>query len=1268
MSAMDVQAETVQFLVRLSEVLSVDHLCRFRDLLDAKITILKASQGEHAASDARGEASSSSNPPPAPAEALPPCAPTTSAAPAPAPAPAPTPPPPPPPALAPAAAPPPPPALAQPPPPAPAAPASVPPPPAPASVPPPPAPASVPPPPAPPPVPAPTPRRRPPRRPPAPAPVPASVPPPPPPPAPAPAPELALVLALVLALAAREAEGCGQRDVESQPDGPSILSQDGDVEMAADCGPVQPRTEPPCVPTSPLERSPAPLATDPALPLSDSYPTPPATGPTLPLLDRRPTPSATAAGLPLESSPTPLATAAGLPLERSPTPSTIILGSPRESSPTAPAATDGLPLESSEAPPATTDGLPLESSPTAPAIGPALSPSPLPAADSSESSGRPRGTGTTNGPSPVPQRADSPSLKRHACDSSRPPAKRARTAPLQDSAPEGIPAESLAAAIFSKPAIEQFLGLVRSRRNPCSDLVIGDPDDPTGQISRCLTGIDNAKCDKNLKQFLTRLYELYLSRAVANLLSGRLRLDPNVIGRIWETLGWSYSKYRRHLNSGKHWEEICGKYDGLLCFIPLARASSRQNQGLTDDEFAIFDSQHYSKMSEDDIKIFHAQLDQEAMTALICRAGKAFQESLDSDKMDVEFCFEGRPFPPYTKVTMDVLERLQPFPSLEENHYDASEYPDWERPLGWPEELPWPTNPMSLDPDGVQCDLCTERDCRCIESIQGSTARIKSYAGKGRGLQANGPNGQLAYREGALLGQLTGEIQPEGTPPPGDYIFILVRGDITDTEDPEPTVGQLNSARMGGVFRLVSHSCKPCTRFRQMRVSGLMRVVIEATRDIRAGEEITASYGSSYFPKGQCRCEECQTPLLPWQAQGSRQQLGSLLNPAAEILDAFAKSLVGWDKTDLKRAILQRSWSVLGHVSPDCAQIWRAANIGLPQFVRPAQCWGASPNLDKLWQQIRTVVKSRPEKYSGYDGSFSGDDHSLATFFTMTNPDISKPQSFLHNIPVELAPGQRMKVPKELFTKYRPIAADHPMACNVTPTGSVFSPHLDTNRDGLIAVFGNCTKLIACWPASAENIEFLLKTEKMKPWEAFRYLVTKLSGGILLRLTMENALLMLAGTIHGTITIEGGVLIGINTNSVGSLVGAMVSVTYELRNNLLPDEDIPGLLEPFVPLLDDKALKRLQNDRRHVEQELLREWPAAFDALLSRLSRVQDPEVLEEIVGKVKSTFKLLKFRLANMARDNDLPTGTCCGVVNDATHFISVHLDEKRFPGGDGE
>lgn len=287
-----------------------------------------------------------------------------------------------------------------------------------------------------------------------------------------------------------------------------------------------------------------------------------------------------------------------------------------------------------------------------------------------------------------------------------------------------------------------------------------------------------------------------------------LRVDSTVKENIIKTSGLTENQYEYHLRLGKRWREICGKFDGILCFIPVEK----------NNPFRVTPAQNVT-LDDQQLEVFHRCLDDDYTHAL-CIAGKAFTHSLASD---VHFAWETKRLsgPVFDLAEADMLQNIKPVVSLTEDEYCSVDYPVWQ-------------NPTILLPSTTQCDFCPVQSCDCYSSfVSNAKPRIKRYRGKGLGLQAvSARPGTIVYPRHKLIGFLTGKLVPPGS--------------CTHDRAVDFVQSQIDCSDRGNEFRLLNHACQKhaVAQLRIKRVSGRYRMAVIAQKKIYNGAEITISYNS----------------------------------------------------------------------------------------------------------------------------------------------------------------------------------------------------------------------------------------------------------------------------------------------------------------------------------------------------------------------------------------------------------------------------------------
>lgn len=193
------------------------------------------------------------------------------------------------------------------------------------------------------------------------------------------------------------------------------------------------------------------------------------------------------------------------------------------------------------------------------------------------------------------------------------------------------------------------------------------------------------------------------------------------------------------------------------------------------------------------------------------------------------------------------------------NLYDGVDFRSHSRPLGWPNEVEYPSDPTEiLHQQGDNCSLCSQHDCGCDPNTHPSVIRplveLVEYDGKGVGIRPLQP-----IEIGHLLDEYVGEVvhPGNGKDPDGKYAFAIMTED-----DSLEMVGIINAGQYGNWTRYINHSCDPNTKFTTIIIGSKQRAMIETLRDVAMFEELTVDYGDAYWIHRdnlcQCGSSECR--------------------------------------------------------------------------------------------------------------------------------------------------------------------------------------------------------------------------------------------------------------------------------------------------------------------------------------------------------------------------------------------------------------------------
>lgn len=376
--------------------------------------------------------------------------------------------------------------------------------------------------------------------------------------------------------------------------------------------------------------------------------------------------------------------------------------------------------------------------------------------------------------------------------------------------PDGISGVKLFMMVRSQHALKQFCNLVTTKRNSQLHRLFTTAQGGAAQRLATLTELrDSFKTLQYLNQYI-------LATEIQKARGGKLRVSSEVKKEA-RASGLSPSQYDNHLRLGMKWRQICGAFDGILCFLPSSKETPWR-----------IPAAEYHRIDDDQLRVFHHLLTEDYAMAL-CIAGKAFQQSLGGS--DIYFTWETTMLskPLYELPEDERLLYIKPVPVLLEDRFDAADFPDW-------------PDPWIIPPTETQC-YCLAQSCNCYDSkTSEARLRIMESPEKGLYLQAisEEPNA-IVYKNSEVLGFLTGKLIPSGT---------LDNNWVFDTQK-----CQVDCRGESNKFKLLHHACKAhaIARLVEKRVSGRFRLAVIAQKDIYDGEEVTFLSKDKHKP-----CEACE--------------------------------------------------------------------------------------------------------------------------------------------------------------------------------------------------------------------------------------------------------------------------------------------------------------------------------------------------------------------------------------------------------------------------
>lgn len=412
------------------------------------------------------------------------------------------------------------------------------------------------------------------------------------------------------------------------------------------------------------------------------------------------------------------------------------------------------------------------------------------------------------------------------------------------------------AAVQGGPAVRQLCFLIHTRRSRETEM---------GLLKVDSTGIERAlELTRRLRvltgrtafgAFLTRLVQYHIAEAVDDTKAGRLRADGAEIQKAMNKFGWKEAerpRFFQYLRQGRSWRSICREHVGLLSLIPL-KAEAPYGVSASD----------YLSMKGGELDTFAQMIDDPFVTDL-ATAAAAFQDMVLGTRHDAVFVWEKSQPQLHTwesyMTEATLLDMVRPHPELRglllrrERLCRRSQAAMLAGGLG----LAHGSSQNSSTTQAMRSLRRRQRLlCRRTKVDAARKPQIKSFGKQGKGLQALATHeGDLAYRKGDIIGRLTGRLVPRDSHPYNSlWIVEMRRFDL----EGDPIVCQIDVGGPASTFRNLNHSCRSSARFIPRRASGRWIMAVEATRDVRHGEQITINFGKAFLRNQgiRCDCEVC---------------------------------------------------------------------------------------------------------------------------------------------------------------------------------------------------------------------------------------------------------------------------------------------------------------------------------------------------------------------------------------------------------------------------
>ncbi|THY45146.1 hypothetical protein D6C99_06528 [Aureobasidium pullulans] len=168
---------------------------------------------------------------------------------------------------------------------------------------------------------------------------------------------------------------------------------------------------------------------------------------------------------------------------------------------------------------------------------------------------------------------------------------------------------------------------------------------------------------------------------------------------------------------------------------------------------------------------------------------------------------------------------------------------------------------------------------------------------------------------------------------------------------------------------------------------------------------------------------------------------------------------------------------------------------------------------------------------------------------------------YILNIPVDEELG--VKIPSSLEGGLKPSSSNiRIVTANIAPQGTVVDLHIDHGQNGLSTTEHDCVKLWFLCPPTTSNLDnfYKISGEERK----FVRLQHVLRDGVCAITTQGETLYIPSGWLHATLTVKGGILLGVNWTWASDVSTIIDILVQEYRTN--PEE------ASFNPLINSCEL------------------------------------------------------------------------------------------------
>ncbi|TVY59536.1 JmjC domain-containing histone demethylation protein [Lachnellula suecica] len=244
---------------------------------------------------------------------------------------------------------------------------------------------------------------------------------------------------------------------------------------------------------------------------------------------------------------------------------------------------------------------------------------------------------------------------------------------------------------------------------------------------------------------------------------------------------------------------------------------------------------------------------------------------------------------------------------------------------------------------------------------------------------------------------------------------------------------------------------------------------------------------------------------------------------SANSVEALFNSLQGFDRK-LINAMREMPLSPLKNMSWKAQEVWEKTTTTYPRLFPAKDCWLQEPprQSDLILETLEIIERQVPNQEDTFDVHFHGELSTIDPRIAVAQLSDPNPTGAIDLVGLRAAHMEEDMVttPREL-SKIMQAHDRRNFQLLLTPKYCHTDLHIDSG-EGLGVPLGACEKIWICYPPTVKNFD--LYTKSRKPNTRLENLGRNLEGGVIFRMTPNDAVYLPVGCIHTVFTITGGFL------------------------------------------------------------------------------------------------------------------------------------------------